>query len=485
MQDLVAQAVQEARKRGADYADARFEDIEREELAVRNDRVEKAVHKVSRGIGIRVLLRDGWGYAASQMRPGLDLDALAGQAMDIARASSMVKKGTVRLAAKESHRGAFRTRFATDPFAVPLEKKMELLLSTVEAMRVIEDIRSAVCHFSTKRTRKVFASTEGSLIEQEILMTGAGLEATAVRGGGMQRRSYPNSLGGDLGTGGYELVEAAELQRHARETALEARELISAATIPSAPRTVIIDGSQLALQVHESCGHPTELDRVLGEEVSLAGASFLTLEKLGSFRYGSTLVNIVADATAEGSPGGCGTFGYDDEGVPARRVELVREGRFVGYLSSRETAAAVGLPSSGGAMRADSWAHVPIIRMTNVSILPGEGLLKDLVADTEDGVLLSTNKSWSIDDRRLNFQFGIEAGWEIRRGKKGRLLRNLVYQGMTPQFWGSMNAICGMEEWKLWGVGSCGKGDPVQIMQVGHGAAPARFGSVVVGSSDG
>jgi TldD protein len=232
------------------------------------------------------------------------------------------------------------------------------------------------------------------------------------------------------------------------------------------------------LQVHESCGHPIELDRALGTEAAFAGTSFLTTDRLGSFRYGSEKVNIRIDST---SPSGLGTFGWDDEGVPASEGWAVKDGVFVGYLMSRETAAALGRPSNG-TMRADGWARLPLIRMTNVSLMPGDaGTLADLIADTDDGIFMETNRSWSIDDRRLNFQFGTQIGWEIQGGKLGAMLRNPTYTGITPEFWGSCDAVCSPSEWKMWGTPNCGKGQPGQVGHTGHGAAPARFRNVRVG----
>jgi TldD protein len=243
---------------------------------------------------------------------------------------------------------------------------------------------------------------------------------------------------------------------------------------------LLLESSQVALQIHESCGHPTELDRALGSEISLAGGSFMQPGMLGKLRYGSPLVTIVADAT---SAGGNGTFGWDDEGVPAGKRALIEQGRFVDYLSSRETAAALGRASTG-TMRAQGWNRTPIIRMVNVSLEAGAaGTLEDLVAATDDGLLVATDKSWSIDDIRLNFQFSCEIAWEIKHGKRTRLLRDPFYTGITPRFWGSCDAICDERDWRLWGITSCGKGDPMQVMHVGHGASAARFRDVTVGSA--
>ncbi len=260
----------------------------------------------------------------------------------------------------------------------------------------------------------------------------------------------------------------------------EALALLVAPQCPAGTRTLLLDSSQVALQIHESCGHPAELDRVFGSEISLAGGSFLQPRWLGKLQYGSRLVTLVADAT---TAGGNGTFGWDDEGVPAGTRPLVDHGLFVDYLSSRETAAALGRPSTG-TMRAESWNRAPIIRMVNVSLDPGAaGSLEDLVGDTDDGLLVATDKSWSIDDLRLNFQFSCEIAWEIKRGKRTRILRDPFYTGITPRFWGGCDAICGPDAWRLWGLSTCGKGDPMQSMHVGHGASPARFRGVTVGSA--
>jgi TldD protein len=336
------------------------------------------------------------------------------------------------------------------------------------------------------RERKTFANTEGAFTEQEIIETGGGIVALAVGDGEVQQRSYPNSFGRDQRTVGWEYIQQVDFPGHAERVASEAVALLTADPCPSTVTTLILGPTQLALQVHESCGHPTELDRVFGTEAAFAGTSFLTPDKLGTLRYGSSVVNLTADAML---PEGLGTFGWDDEGVPAQRVELVREGLFVGYLTSRETAVQLahlkgwdaGDARSGGAMRASGWNRIPLIRMTNVSIEPGEWTFDDLIAGTDDGIFMEMNRSWSIDAKRLNFQFGTEIGHEIKRGKLGRLLKNCTYTGMTPQFWGACDAVCNREHWEVWGTPNCGKGQPGQIAHTGHGAAPARFRNVQVG----
>lgn len=342
---------------------------------------------------------------------------------------------------------------------------------------------SAEAKMQWRREHKWFASTEGGAYEQETTCGGAGLKIVVARDADVAVRTWPLDLDGGLMGRGYEAVASLDLGGNAPRIRDEAMALLRASPCPSGNVTLVLDTPQLALQVHESCGHPTEADRALGEEISLAGASFLTPDKLGRFRYGSPLVNLTADATI---PAGLGTFGWDDEGVASCRTPLVARGMFVGYLSSRETAARLELGRSGGCMRAESWSRPPIIRMTNVSLEPdprGPASLDELIADTDRGVLMTTNRSWSIDDLRLNFQFGCEAAWEIKKGKLVRMLKNPVYTGITPRFWAGCDAICRQDAFRLWGFVSCGKGDPMQLMSVGHGCAPARFRDVQVGAS--
>ena len=316
-------------------------------------------------------------------------------------------------------------------------------------------------------------------VSQTIYEAGGGVQATAVGNGETQRRSYPQvprTAAGfrRLGVRG----RHGPAPGNARRTAEEAAELLTAEPCPTDIATdLIIDSSQLALQIHESCGHAVELDRALGDEAAFAGTSFLTPDLLQNFRYGSEHVNITADST---DATGLGTFGWDDEGLPAQATDIIRNGQFVGYLMSRESATRLGLPSNG-CMRASSWNRIPLIRMTNVSLQPGAWTLDGLIADTDDGIYLETNRSWSIDDRRYNFQFGTEIGREIKNGKLGRLLRNCTYTGITPEFWRSCDAVCGPQYWQLWGTPRCGKGQPGQIAHTSHGASPTRFRNVRVG----
>ena len=478
MNDLIERALDAAERAGAAYADIRIVEREAESLTVKNGALEAANSDHSEGFGVRVLLDGAWGFSASAVLEPDEVERVTRQAAAVARASGLASGDPVVLDETPPQVGRYVTPHQEDPFGVSLDEKLRLLFEADAAMARVDGINVRQSTIESGRERKTFASTQGARVEQEIVESGAGIDATAVNASESQSRSYPNSSGGQVVTGGFEAVRAMDLAGHAEQIAEEAVALLDAPQCPSGRMTLIIDASQVGLQIHESCGHPIELDRVLGYEASFAGTSFLTLDKLGALQYGSELVNIDADATA---PGGLGTFGYDDEGVPAQNVPIVSAGRFVGYLTSRETAPIVGRGSMGSS-RAWSWDRIPIIRMTNINLRPGDaGSLEDLVADTRDGLLISTNKSWSIDDRRLNFQFGTQIGWIIRNGKRTQMVRNPTYTGITPEFWGSCDAICGPEEYVIWGVPNCGKGEPIQTGHVGHGAAPARFRNVQVG----
>lgn len=471
---------------GVDYADVRVAEEERDLLNLRDRVVQRLARTTSAGVGVRVLRNGAWGFAALP-EPSPENGARAARhAADIAAGVAVAQTEKVRLAEEEPQRGRYQTPVQVDPFTVSIEQRLADLEAALEVLRPDSDrspIKSTHADMRWHRTRKVFMSTTGSCTEQLLVFGGAGIKITAGDDRGTVQRSWPLDYQGGLSAAGYETIAELGLTEHAPRIRDEALALLRAPMCPAGRSTLVLDTPQLSMQIHESCGHPTESDRAVGDEISLAGASFLTPDKLGRFRYGSSLVNMVADSRVAR---GLGTFGWDDEGVPARATPLVSRGVFVGYLSSRETAASLGLGRSAGCMRAESWRHPPIIRMINVSLEPderGPSSLDELVADTSDGVLMAINKSWSIDDLRLNFQFGCEAAWEIKRGKRTRLLRNPVYTGSTPAFWRSCDAIGNRDAWKLWGFPSCGKGDPIQQMPVGHGCSPARFRDVEVGAA--
>jgi TldD protein len=480
MNELSARALNTARGHGATYADIRIVRTERESIQLKNGTVGALSLGEEHGFGVRVIAEGAWGFASSSILTPAEVDRVAALAVQIARASARVVRSPVNLGPPLQERGTYHTPVERDPFAVSLEEKLALLSAADENMRRVQGIMVAESTCQALRTHKTFASSEGSDLEQELTEVGCGIVATAVdpEAGEVQTRSYPNSIGEHRGGTGFELVTASDLPGNAERIAEEAVALLSAKPCPSGTMTVVIDSQQMALQVHESCGHATELDRAMGMEASFAGTSFLTTDRLGSFRYGSEAVNITADGT---TPGGLGTFGWDDEGVPAQRSPLNQNGLFVGYLMDRETAAAIGR-TSNATSRADGWNRIPMIRMANVNLEPGNGgTLDDLIGGVDDGIYFGTNRSWSIDDRRLNFQFGTEIAYEIKGGKLGALLKNATYTGITYEFWNACEAVGGPASWRLWGTPNCGKGEPMQIAHVGHGAAPARFRNVRVG----
>ncbi|MBD3185152.1 TldD/PmbA family protein [Candidatus Poribacteria bacterium] len=477
MKELTDLAVDTAARMGASYADIRIIRINNESVSAKNEKVSGIGKSEDEGFGVRVLANGAWGFASSSNLTRDEIQKVAAEAVEIARASATLKETDVVLAPEDTHVDVWKSSYEKDPFEVSLETKIDLLLKINAEMMKVKDIKVANAHMNFMREHQFFASSEGSFIEQEILRSGAGYSATAVGNDDMQTRSYPDSHGGQYMAKGYEVIEETPLLENALQTAEEASALLKAPRCPERVADLILGGSQLALQIHESIGHPTELDRVLGTEANYAGTSFVTTDKLGNFQYGSPVVNVVADSTI---PYGLATIGYDDEGVTAQKWHLIKDGLFSGYLTSRETAPVIGEERSKGAMRAHGWERIPLIRMTNISLMPGEWTLDDLIADTKDGVYMETNKSWSIDQKRLNFQFGTELAWEIKNGKKTRMFKNTVYQSMTPEFWNSCDAICNEDHFVLWGLINCGKGQPGQTAEMSHGAAPARFRNVKI-----
>jgi TldD protein len=484
MKDIAAWALNVATLRGASYADVRVADDRSRALSTKNAKVGGASDAESFGVGVRVIADGAWGFAASDELSKAAVEATAARAVEIAKASARVKLHEVKLAAEKAVTAEWTTPFRVDPFTTSVEENLELLLKIDAELRSVAGVTLAETNMNFRREEQWFASSEGADIHQTKLTTGVGYAAHAFAGNEIQKRSYPTSFGGQWQNKGYELIGELRLLENARRVGGEAVALLGAEQCPEGKFDVVLEGSQVGLQIHESVGHPIELDRVLGMEANFAGTSFLTLDKLRKLRYGSELVNVVADARQEHGPG-LGTFAFDEEGVAAQSTPIITNGLFTGYLSSRETAPTIGLARSGGTLRAEGWNRLPIIRMTNVSILPGEKPLscEQLIGDTDDGIYMETNRSWSIDDKRYNFQFGCEVAWEIKRGKRVRMLKNPTYSGITTEFWRAMDAICSRDEWVLWGIPHCGKGQPQQVMGTGHGASPARFRGVKVGSA--
>jgi TldD protein len=467
----------------ATYADVRVVRRRHDGLHVEGEQVGQVLTEESEGVGLRVLLDGQWGFACTARLD--DLDAIVRRAVDQARAAHGLGP-PISLAPAAVVQAVYVTPTQRDPFSVSIIEKVDLLLAAADAMSRAGGPRTvADASMDFYRDEKVFANTEGSRVEQSITESGAGLMATASDGSDVQRRSYPQGVPrairgqrGDFATAGYEHIERMDLISAAPRVGEEAVALLHAEPCPVTTTTLIVGGAQMAQLVHECIGHPAELDRALGGEASLAGGTFLEVEQRGTQRFGSDLVNLTADATLAG---GLGSFAYDDEGVAAQRTLLVEQGVFVGYMASRESAARLGVASTGAA-RADGWGRVPLVRMTNVSLEPGHTDLDDMIAGIDDGIFMDMNRSLSIDDQRLSFSMGCEIGWEIKHGRLGRLLKSCSFRGITPQFWAKCDAVANQSSYRLYGIPSCNKGEPLQVAHIGHGTVPARFRDVSVGA---
>ncbi len=475
MFDAATRAVEAALAAGARYADARVMHSRYESMTAQNGNVEDLSQRDTLGVGVRALVGSSWGFFAV---PDLDTDAVrrAGErAAEIAAASALVPGVALDLVGTEVRQDSWASGCEEDPLAVPVSDKGDLLVG-VTATMLAAGVPLASALYQIWDTEKWFVSSEGHRIDQRIRECGAGMHCMAYADGSSQRRSYP-SFRGQYGTAGWELVRSLDMPAHAERIAAEATELLSAPECPAGTTDLILGGEQMSLQIHESVGHAVELDRILGWEAGYAGTSWLDLAGLGKLRYGSDLMTVTADPTL---PGALGSFGYDDEGTPAAPNDIVRDGIWVGVLAGRDSASIAGLDYAG-AVRADGYARIPMVRMTNVGLLPGPDSSAAMIAATDDGIYMEHNRSWSIDDRRRNFQFGCEIGWEIKNGERGRLLRNPTYTGIGPEFWGSMDMLAGEPERRFWGTPNCGKGQPGQTGHTGHPAMPARFRNVRVG----
>ncbi|MFC7548196.1 TldD/PmbA family protein [Plantactinospora sp. GCM10030261] len=471
--DVATAAVRAALDAGARYADARVMHRRYESMSARDGDIEELTQDEDAGIGVRAMVGAGWGFYAVPDLSEPVARAAGERAARIAAASARVPGPGGDLVRTPAVTGSWSSPCRVDPLSVSLADKGDLLVGATRTMREHgADLAEGL--YQIWDTRKWFVSSEGHRVDQHIRECGGGIWATAIGTGETQRRSYP-SHGGQYATSGWELLDSLDLPAHSARIAEEARALLTAPACPAGETTLILGGEQMALQIHESVGHAIELDRILGWEAAYAGTSWLDLSRLGELRYGSELMNITIDPTL---PGALGSFGYDDEGTPAAPRPAVREGRWVGVLAGRDSAAVAGLDYAGS-VRADGWARLPMVRMTNVGLEPGPHTLDEMIAATDDGVLMDINRSWSIDDKRLNFQFGCEIGWEIKNGRRGRMLRNPTYTGIGPRFWRSMDMLSG--ETVAWGTPNCGKGQPGQIGHTGHPAAPARFRDVRVG----
>jgi len=471
-----ARVLDTAAARGAHYCDVRFERSRSERVDVRNGDVSGLADTRSDGYGIRALVSGAWGFASSNGFDDAALDRAAARAVAMASAGAKIAARRIGEVPTQKYVDTFATHLERDPQTIPIGERIALLLDAEKALHATPSISVGRAWMDLWRTEKFFFSSIGSQIAQTIVQSGSGMSALAVGNGDSQMRMWPGDRGLYQG-GGYEIIEAAQLRENAQRTGEEAHQLLSAPQCPSGTMDIVLGGSQVSLQIHESCGHAAELDRVMGWEANFSGTSFLSFEALGDLQYGSNIVNIEIDGSL---PRGIATVGYDDEGTRSVRSDVIREGRLVGFESSRDTARLIGRESNA-CVRAQSWQHVPMIRMCNLNLLPGTTPFEELFTGIKHGVYMEANRSWSIDDRRLNFQFGCQIGWEIVDGKRGRMLKNPTYAGVTPQFWNSCDAIGDADSWFAWGTPNCGKGEPMQTGRTTQAAAPARFRNVEVG----
>lgn len=480
MKDLAELALDTAKSKGASYADIRICRYRNQYIMGRDKRIETTADTENLGFGIRAIVNGAWGFASSYRLEKGEIQRIAALAVEVAKASSRLLKQPVELVPEAAYQDQWQSPIQKNPFKIPMEKKIDLILKVNEEMLKVDGIKVATAFLNFNEIWKYFASTDGSFIEQDLFFCNPNFTAVAVGAGDSQTRSIqvaPEQKG-------YELIEAIDWIEKARKTAEEAVRKLKAKQGDSGKKDLVLLPSHLCLTIHESIGHATELDRALGWEADMAGTSFVTLDKLGSLKYGSPMMNIVGDKLL---PNALGTAGYDDDGVKARRFNIIKEGTFVGYQTTRELARFVNEKESKGCAYADSWSSFPLQRMPNIWLKPGEKKLSldELIADTKDGLLFDGTGSFSIDHQRYNFQFGGDAIWEIKNGKVGDMVKNVAYQSRTTDFWGSLDAVCSQEHWENWGVFGCGKGEPMQSARMGHGSAPTRFRQVNIVSAGG
>ncbi len=470
---LAQLAVSRIQSGGCEYGDIRLLETRNQFVRAEDGRIAGVSERYDSGFGIRALYQGAWGFAASADFSAEEIERTADRAVAIARASHTLMKSPVRLADEPVHRDTVKTAFQVDPFSVSLDEKCQLLVRVSEIVQKEQGIIRSNGSLWAQHDVKHYASTEGSVIDFDLMAVGGGFGATAKNDGDFQSRE----LSIPYRRAGYEHITAANMLGEAPRVAAQAVEKVKAVQPASAKYDLVLDAGHLSLTIHESCGHPTELDRALGYEANYAGTSFLTPDMLGSFRYGSKYVSLVADNTRSSA---MASTGYDDDGVAGQKWPIVEEGVFKGYSTNREVAGAIGEARSRGSCRADSWSSVPIVRIANIGLEPGGETLDSLIADVKDGIYIEGRGSFSIDQRRYNFQFGGDCFWEIKNGKRGAMLKNVIYNGITPEFWNSCDGVADRSHWEEHGFINCGKGQPGQSGWMTHAASPARFRGVSV-----
>ena len=458
---------------GAEYGDIRIQESSTEQIDGEDRRIASIRDSQDVGFGVRVLYHGAWGFAASSILSLEEVPRVADLAIEIAKGSASIAIEKVRLAPEPVHRDRVVTPYRIDPFAVPLEKKTDLLLNVMEILHRQEGIARSSASLWARRDKKLFVSTEGSRLEFDLLAGQGECTATALYEG----RFASRSLNTPHLRRGYELIEEADFLREASRVADQAREKVKAPMVDAGQYDLVLDPEHLSLTIHESCGHPSELDRALGYEANYAGTSFLTTDKLGIFRYGSPDVNLVADNT---EPDTLAATGYDDDGVACQKWDVIRDGIFVGYCTNREVAPKIGATRSRGSNRADGWGSIPIVRIANIGLEPGSASVDQLIADVKRGIYIEGHGSYSIDQRRYNFQFGGDAFWLIENGRRTHMVRDVIYHGITPEFWNSCDGVADRSARRRYGFITCGKGQPGQSGWMTHAASPARFRGVQI-----
>lgn len=474
----IAELMNKLTRKSCRQAHLRVEQIESERISTALQKVNPVEKSVSTGYSVRVLKDGSWGFAASSLFEPAEYERVIKLAMAIADASRMVNTLKIEFASSSVGKATYETPVATDPFKVPLKEKNDLLLHWEELIHKNLQINSSSTFLDFRRHSKWFYSNAGDEIRQVLTHTGAGITCGIAKSRRERfERSFPTNSG-QFVSGGYEVVGSFGIEDKIPQMIAEVEALASAAECPSKTTTIILSPDLASLQIHESIGHPLELDRVFGSERNFSGTSFATPEKLRQLRYASEIVNVYSDPT---QPGGLASYGFDDEGVAASRMPLIKDGLLVGYLSSLETAARVRMPSSAAA-RADGWGSIPLVRMTNLILEPGSQRFADMLSEVDDGIYIEGVSSWSIDDNRDNFTLSGEIGWEIRNGKLGGMIKAPTYSGNTVQFWNSCDSVGSKDEWVLWGTPNCGKGEPGQNARTAQGSAYLRFRNVKVGA---
>lgn len=479
--NLLRRAIDAASARGATYVEARYGRRNQETLGFADGRRVTAGRRHSEGWGIRVISGGAWGFASTSDLSEAVLDDLLADAFAIASATQLAGGAPVEMAPHEPVVAEHRAIGSIDPFSVSMADRAELMGSVHAEMRGVDGITATRATLDFHREVMELVTSEGTEISQEIAIVGGGYVARAAADGSLAMRSYPHHGGSDYATGGFEWFESMDFVGNAARTAREAVLLLSTDPCPSMTTTVILDPAMIGTVLHETVGHATELDRILGHERDNFGSSFVQVHDIGSFPYASPAVTVTADATYQGA---AGSYGYDGEGVAAQRLPLITDGVLVGVTNSRESAAAIGTLSAGTG-RVAGWSRIPMARMTNIVLQPGTKTLDELIADVDDGIYISGDATTDIDDNRELCAFGGEIGWRIRHGELAEPVARPVLFTDSHQLLRQADAVaCEDESW-VTGIFGCGKGQPWQFLFTGQGGPPARFRNVTVGAPDG